>query len=391
MLYVVQLPDPPAGTDFQFVVPGNYLYDVTGITALLTTPNVPGFPNCPDVSGHGNDATYTAGGSTFVPGLVPGNNAIKRNAGNGDQINTTHPIIDVSQAFTYVEWIQLTAPLPNDMELGGYADSVTGHTGWTLTIPSGFPNRFFVSGVHNMAGGATIFETANGTVPYDGAPHMIAVTFDPAANPQNTFYLDGAVLPWNVVDVPFVFNGPSAGWHWNVGDSPDITDEIAILPGALTGGQVAALYAAGGAFAGYNAAVMAAAPFVYYHLDGAGMPGTGRQPSLIVTDGTTELEAIPTGFPAVSTPGPYEYAWQPNLRADTQSTDGTLTTVAIPELLLPAGYTVGVRTLDLQAGDQWSAVTLWWDSDYMNLVGEFSDYAYPPGAYYVYQQTGAPA
>jgi hypothetical protein len=378
--------DPPAGADWLTIVPGQYIYHVTGITGTLTTAGIAPFPNCHDASGNGNDATYTNAGSIFVGGLVPGNKGIARIGGNGDQINGTHPIVDVSVPFTYLEWVEFDAPGPDDIQLGAYADSVVHFTGWNLIVPQGFPHRFFIIGVHNAGGAATVWETANNTVPYDSAPHMLAVTFDPAATPQNNIYLDGMLLAWNVTDQPFFYNGPSAGWHFNIGYSPFITDELAIVPGALTVGQIAALYAAGANFTTYEPAVMALAPYVYYHLDGVSSPATPRQTTLAVTDGITEVMQIPTGFALASGAGPYFYSWQPNLAAASQNPDGSVTTVPIPELILPAGYIITSETLDLQAADQWSGVLVWWDDDIMSGGGGAHPYAYPPGAHLIYQQ-----
>lgn len=389
-LYVIPVPDPDPGIDWLYTVPGQYLEDITAITATFTAPTIGGFPDCPDAAGNNNDATYSAGGSTFVPGLIPGDNALQRNAGNGDQINTTHPIVDVSSAFTFTEWIELDAAGPDDLVLGIYADSALGFTGWNLIIPQGFPNRFFLIGVKNGAGGATIFETANGTVPYDSAPHMLTVTFDPAASPQNNLYLDGVLIPWNVTDVPFFYNGPSAGWHFNIGYSPKVTDEIAIFPGVLTGGEIAGLYAARSSFVAYYLAVFALNPIVYYHLNGDTTLGTPVETDLVVTDGTDTVLEIPTGFGLPTAAGPWSYSWQPNLNSSTQTAGGTTTTVAIPRLLLPAGYTVGSRSFDQQSTAQWSNVNIWWDDTYQHSLDPRTRYAYPPGATYRRQPSGTP-
>lgn len=386
--YLLQVDNPPPGEDWRTVVPGRYLYDVNGITATLVTDGGGAFPNCPDASGNGNNATYSGAASAFVPGLVPGNDALQRIAALGDQIVSTHPIVDVTSPFTVVVWLELDAPGPHDIGLAFYSvGPPTNALGWDLRIPVGFPDRWFVTGTRNMAGNNTTFETGAGTVPYDSAPHMVAVTFDPGGAPQNNLYLDGVLIPWDITDVAFISNGPSTGWNFNVGYSPLITDEIAIIPGALTAGQVAALYATGGAFATYEPAALALSPLAYYHLDGAAI-STGRQPSLIVTDGTHDVLAIPTGFQAVGTPGPYRYSWQPNLNADTQSSDGTLTTVAVPQIVIPAGYVIETRTLDLQPTDQWSNITLWWDDTAQVTDDGPPDFLYPPGAFYVYQQLG---
>src|SRR5690348_14913764 len=77
---------------------------------------------------------------------------------------------------------------------------------------------------------------------------------------------------------------------------------------------------------------------------------SGRHVDLTVTNGTDEVLAIPSGFGPPPGAGPYEYAWQPDLNSSSQSADGLLTTVAIPRLLLPAGYVVGSRTDHFASG-----------------------------------------
>lgn len=389
VLYVVTLPDPAPGTDFQFVVPGRYLYDVTGITAQLATGGTSGTVMA-DASGNGNDGTYTPFGPgtphiIFVPGLVAGNDAIRGALASGAPrggAEVTLPILDCTADFTIVWW-QSCGPAfagtgvgPVELIDAGsmtiVAVTTTPGPGGTLEVDVGFG----VAGI-----------TATGVVPDDGAAHMFAVAYN-AGTSDLTAYIDGTVVPW-VSGGTMTFASPTFEVIIGFNEPPEIFDEYVFVQSELAGADVAALYAAG--VAGYGAwvpAVMGFAPTAFYHMDGA-IPGTGRQPSLIVTNGTTELEAIPTGFPAVSTPGPYEYSWQPALNADTQSTDGTLTTVAIPELLLPAGYTVGPRTIDLQPGDQWSNVALWWDDAYQAAFDPFNDYVFPGGIKLVYQQVGA--
>ena len=55
-LYTQVVPNPAAGADWSWPVPGKYIYDVTGITATLTT-GIGASTNVPDASGHGNNGT----------------------------------------------------------------------------------------------------------------------------------------------------------------------------------------------------------------------------------------------------------------------------------------------------------------------------------------------
>jgi hypothetical protein len=388
VLYVVTLPDPPAGTDFRFTVPGRYLYDVTGITAELTTSGTSGLVMV-DASGNGNDGDYTPFGSppgamTYEPGLVSGNLAIRGALADGTPrggATARHPILDFTVDYTFVWWQSCGAVL-DGVGVGPVQFIEAGSSGIVTVTTTPGPAGWIEI---NVRFGSS-WLTGLGTVPDDDLPHMLALTYNVGSDTM-TVYVDGVAIPWATTGTQ---TGASPCFELIIGfnESPEIFDEYAFFQAELAGGDVAALYAAGLAgFATWNPAVLALTPVAFYHMDGL-TAGAGRQPSLIITNGTTELEAIPTGFPAVSTPGPYRYAWQPALNADSQSSDGTLTTVALPQLLLPAGYTVGARTLDLTGTDQWSNVALWWDDAYMSTAASVTPYVYPPGVRLVYEQNG---
>jgi hypothetical protein len=387
-LYTVTQPNPPVGHDFRFVVPGRYLYDVVGITATLLT-DTPETTHPVDYSGHHRDGTYvTVGGpARFSPASAFPSDACL--------VSSDLPLAAYSAGFNAP-----AAAMP--ITAGSFTLGF-----WRNTTANAGPGIEWVNvgvGICAQAfnGNSTVLEwdSMGGTggwttdiIPalLDGAWHFVAYVYD-AGTQEMTIYVDGALVP-QVSDIPGTPFGDiptQVQWDTNGGSTPSgtgMTDEIFFTPNALTAGQIAGLYGTAPDFAAWTAAVLGYGPTVAYHLDGI-RPGTGRQPSLIVTNGTTELEAIPTGFPAVATPGPYEYSWQPNLNADIQSTDGTLTTVAIPQLLLPAGYTVGTRTLDLTSTDQWSNIALWWDDAYQAAFDPFNQYDFPGGIKLVYQQQG---
>lgn len=380
MLYVVTAPDPPPGADFTLIVPGNYLYDVVGITAKLTTGL--GNPILHDSSGFGNDGTYLTGGTgtiTFdhAPGLVAGDTDIICNPAIPTLVGGSGPTTSGwlnAGSFWIVAWCDGTTNQPQNMVI--LRVGAGGDVGAQLGVTNGFlgnPTVFF--DFNNSAIGLDYF----GAVA--AGPHMYAATYD-AVTDEARIYIDGVrVLGPTVVGGAPVFDANWFDLGAAPGNNPEY-DEIAWGSGLPDDAAIANLYAqATVSFAAYTAAQLALAPFPfgYYHLDDVVTAG-GRQPSLVISNGTTELEAIPTGFPAVATPGPYEYSWQPGLNADTQSTDGTLTTVAVPPLVLPAGYTVGTRTLDILPADQWSNVTLWWDDNAQRSIDPAYDYNYPPGA-----------
>lgn len=380
-LRTVPVPTPDAGFDWATVVPGQYLYDVTGITATLDT-GAAGML-CADASGNSNHGVYSgaAGLPTFVPSLIAGADLAADFTppafpfGATHHVNLPTSVFEPSGPFSIELWLERTDALPGGgvgAILGGL-DSATltdfrfvGFGGGGLSVNQNFP-------------GADYEVFADPFV--DMAPHHLVFTWDGVTG---AFYIDGANVP---LDSAFGAFGPvdfsslQVAGNANIGFADAIFDEYAIYPAALSAGQVAAHYAAGAvSFAVYTAAVLADAPVAYYHLDGAG-DGGARQPVLIVTLPTGTVEAIPTGFALASGAGPYDYSWQPRLPASTQTPSGDLTTVAIPRLLLPAGYSVGTYTPDLVASDQWSDITLWWDDAAMNAAAASYQFVYPPGAY----------
>ncbi len=153
-------------------------------------------------------------------------------------------------------------------------------------------------------------------------------------------------------------------------------DEIAAGLGTFSAGAIAAAYAARGSFAAYSFLFGGGFSQVYYHLDET-TTGPGRTPALEITDGTTTTVRIPDGFTAQTTPGPYQFTWLPTASSDTRDPSGTITTSAMPQLVLPGGYTVGTRTPDLQPADQWSNINVWWDD---NIQQSRVPIDYPPGA-----------
>lgn len=386
--YVVPIDTPPSGEDWSTVVPGIYLWDVIGITAQLSTGTGDPFTMV-DSSGNGWNGAYNPSGiyPTSVPGLVAGDTAKYFGPSNSPNVpanaQADGAILDPNDDFTIEWWMQMDT---------GYV---------TIGKAFQFGNAFPVSPVQiSMDNTGNVDAVRQGSISQqdasfdasgiidDGLPHYYAVTFTASdirlwidANEITPFITDP--LAGTVAPMPYVrINDPDFD-----GGLAAIFDEVALytfnLPGAVIGQHY---NAAQSSFADYTAAVLADGPAAYYHLDE--QASTGRQPTLLVGNGTDNVLAIPTGFEAVTTPGPYGYAWQPGLNADTQSTDGTLTTVAIPALVIPAGYTVGTQTLDIQPTDQWSNVALWWDDSVQQLLGNLDGYEYGAGAHLLYHQIG---
>lgn len=386
--YVVPVPDPAPGADWQTVVPGIYTWDVVGITAQLATGTLDG-------QFYGVSYDGTSGVATFyLDGLPIG--------------TASNP------------------PLPV------HASANTMLFGQPTTGPGIWDEPAYFNGTLGDGDMATMFAAAS--VSY--ATYVAAVL---ARTPIAYYHLDPFPSP-GAVAADASGNGNDLTYDSNTGVFPMVP-----VPGLVPGGQaieVSGTEIAEGTVAGIGTGSFSQIGWVkpgafnqglllgflqlnpggettwvlqsqnqpgtpllrllrvtslspvniqqFDSPDGTFTPsvGTGRTPSLVVSNGTDDVLVIPAGFQAVTTPGPYGYAWQPGLNADTQSTDGTLTTVAIPTLIIPAGYTVGTQTFDLEATDQWSNIALWWDDVYQTVTSDAYDYGFPPGRYYTYKQAG---
>lgn len=386
--YVVPIDTPPPGEDWQTVVPGIYLWDVIGITAQLDTGTATDL--LADITGNGNDGTYGTDGpfGAFVAGLIPGADAWKPDAAPVAPAFTNavipHPLADWLNPWS-LGWFQQY----DVAELGGGTSWFNSYDGAAAAIvqvtgqaQAGNPGAQPIT----VTGGAYTWVAPPDAITADGMPHFVALVWD---GTDLTLSVDAIPITW-AINAPGPL--PTTAAASVLLGNPDVGAGTFAGLGAygynLSGAQISTIHAAGQAdVATYTSVVLAQSPSALYLLDGPAS-GTGRQPTLVVSNGTDDVLVIPTGFEAVSTPGPYGYAWQPGLNAGTQSTDGTLTTVAIPALVIPAGYTVGTRTLDIQPTDQWSNVALWWDDSVQQLLGNLDGYEYGAGARLLYHQIG---
>lgn len=386
VLRTVTVPNPAIGTDWSSTVPGKYLYDLTGITATLTTPNT--FPPLVDSSGNGitmQNFPITGQDSSLMygyPGAIPGDTALRSyfipatgsNTGFG---RSTPSAMAWNVDFSIECWFRsagiATTCVPFGVATPGPAFlQAEIATNGTMRIRRAPPDAY---------------NTATGAVLFDDTWHHYVWVFPFAG--AVTFWRDGVQVP-TTVQTPVGLRGavPAADIASSIATGAHATffeDECAIYPVALTGVQVAVHYAARASFATYSAAVLADAPSMYYHLDESNSGG-GRQVALEVTDGVSIVELVPTGFEVAATGNTFTYSWQPRLQARAEAADFTTITVPCPELILPAGYTVGTLTPELRAGDQWSNILLWWDDALQTATQQADAYQYAPGAHLVYQQ-----
>lgn len=378
-LYVANVDDPPRGQDWQYVVPGQYLEDLVSVTARLQTAVGPTNTVCADSSGNAQDGTYQGAVVQGEPGLIDGDAAVffGPEAPPTDayaSLPATH--VDPTGDMACVWWQEFGVNGSWTYSPFDYGFLIGVAVGGSFDLNRGGVNETNVPYVHPG--------------PFTGR-QMVGMEWDAA----NWFvYVNGALVatgPW----VPAVFAPPvAAAPIIGSGDATavgfvanTITDEAAFFNAKIGPANMAALYALGAAgFAAYSTGVLALGPQSYYHLDDALAPTIGRTPALVITDGQREVGAyVPSVVPA-PVAAAFDYSWIVGASNNAQTPDGTQTTVGVPRLILPAGYTVGTRTPDLDSFDQWSQVTIWWNDDAMTQAAFEDPYEYPPGARLVYQQ-----
>lgn len=387
-LRTIAVPAPALGADWSYQVPGKYLLDITGITATLDAGG--GATVMVDSSGNGLNGTYVFNGGypVSVGGLLAGGNAVK-----WDRANPSGPGGSANGAVGAVDWIAPWSvafwyawnPAPLDASFPFTISSTSSSSAVQLVISGDGSAEIDLVG----DGGTQLAQWGAGTIPVNGARAFIVAAYDGAdlllyvngalATPSSTF--GAAVGP--LTPVALILERDLGG-----DPSADSTMQaFATFPALLTGLEVATLYLAGlSSLAAFSAGVLGLAPEVYYELgDPIGGP---RQVVLRVLTSTGDVAQLGSGFELANGGGPFAYSWQPRIPQSTQTEDGSQTTIAIPRLVLPAGYTVGTRTLDIGSGDQWSGVTLWWDDATMLGQQPTDPYRFPPGSYPRFVEAG---
>lgn len=387
-LRVTTLPNPAVGKDWSTLVPGNELWDVTGIVATLKTA-VAGPPSFATV-----DAAILAVSPTGYYPLNDAANPMTDHSGHGnngtyDPDATGHVTLGGAPIFAGATSAAITTGTPGYI---GKANMVAGLMAgdWWVAMSyqrgaddTGRAYVFFETAVGNIgliifgsteAGDATSqawrgtavgsFEATFSPVIPNGAVDCMTVVVYHAGTGVYDWYNNG-VLVGSVADSgAATVASPTIAHIGQYGDTATRRfGPVAWGTGALTAAQVAAMYPPTSG-------------------------GTGRTPSLVVTDGTHVLQTIGQGFAAPATAGPYAYSWQPGVSSNTATPAGTTISIAIPKLIVPAGYVLETVTPDLIGTDQWSNLAVWWSTDIMDALGEVSPYAYPPGAFLEYRQQG---
>lgn len=356
-LYVITVPDPPRGQDWSYTVPGEYVEDIVSVSATLTTEVGPSVGNAEDASGHGNTGAYHPNNATLIgaPGLFAGDSAVEffpQVFPVNNRVEAPGSAFDPSGAFTVTWWQG-----PDDVIAFG-ADMTFGPAFQVNTATNEWGYRLSI-GLLN-----------NGTYVDPGppnAPRMIAwrqtgTDLYLYVNGVEVLHVGPYIYPATVA--PITYDLADAPGLFGLNDSLGTLDEWAAWSSDIGAAAITNLYNLSATFDSYSNAVLALAPDSYYHLDDATQSTVGRTPALVIGDGTNQVGAYVSSFPVAPVSPAFDYSWLVGLSNSAQVPAGTITTVGLPPLILPAGYTVGTSTPDIGEYDQWSNVSIWWDDMY---------------------------
>lgn len=362
--------NPPPGSEWVYAVPGQYIERIFGILATLNTAPPPPLILA-DASGHARNGTYAGVGpgaiTLGVPGMVTGDTAVSLAAQGyppGFYVDVPNTAFTTSGgAFTVEYWVNGRVRA----EFFGVSTTVQ-LMGCAIDLNLGRQQIFT-----GNAGDLTAFAP-----PAAGIPHMVAWRFD---GTTYRFYIDGvqistgnvaSIFPWQV---PTRYDFSNTSQQFGGGFAGTVLDELAVWSRDIGAARIAAHYAARGTFAGYSAAVLADAPDAYYHLDDVQGANPTRTVALVVTDGRDVIGTYPT-LAAVPDSTVEQYTWLPTNSYNVPVPGATVQTVAIPPLVLPSGYTIGTATDQMNVGDQWSDITLWYDYSYTSGGGAIAEPGY---------------
>jgi hypothetical protein len=359
---VVTVANPAVGHDWTYVVPGQWVADLVGVFASLRTTANP--TAVVDSSGNGRDATVNGSwpGTFGNPGpfaggannLAPQNTTATLSPGAFCAARTNADVVLSTVAMSVDYWARMDAVnatganwgLVSNNALGSanweWDDFTGGGNPWDARYTLGTVGRFTVANIAAVGTWVHVghsWDNVNWRTYVNGVLVDTTAGFGPGGTSPANMDLFGSRLQ---TSAPI---GAMAG--------------IAIYNATLTAGQFLAHATASGSAAAYAAAVNADTPVALWMMNEL-QSKTSRQANLTITDGTTTVATFPAGF-SVTNAGVFNWSWQVLGPSSAQSVDGSTATVNIPDMILPAGYTVGVRTLDLAGTDQWSQITLWFD------------------------------
>lgn len=385
-LRVVQVPDPPPGADFSYTVPGEYLERITGITATLTA--------APVQLGQMYAFTYddtTGLGTFYKDGVAFGStvNPVLPTDGTMVQVTLAGSIFGTT---VYDELAMYDLVLSAADIAALYAAASANYSTYQATVMGLLPNAYYLC--EPFPGDGTMVNFAGG-----GSDLTYQLTAPPGA--QVPGLVPGGLAIRNAGD--YIATGPFPpigagsfsiiGWiHPDPGNSGLLLCNLEDVSGNGIISFVSRNVAGQPLMEVSRVTHLSGPPLQQDFASSVGVWTNGpvadphRQVTLTVTNDTDEVIQVPTGFVEVVTAGVYQYSWQPDLNSSAQTPGAEVTTVPIPPLILPAGYTIASDTFGIGANDQWSNVTVWWDSNIMDAQAAQSAYLFPPPVHLVYHQ-----
>lgn len=358
---VTNVPNPAAGHDWTFTIPGQWNVELLAVTATLVTTANPA--SAPDASGNSRPLTYTNNvGVTYgVTGPFAGtpNHAVNQSnaaRGLGTAIGTRAASTDWNTATISVGgFVKFTSALTEAM---WEANQIIGgqQQGWRFDTDNSNPPKMELSAFHI----GTIFLSNGVSV---GAWHLVGCTYDGVTL---TYYVDGAAAGSSAA----TFTVAAIAEPMAIGGRSDLQVNAELI-GSMAGWFVNANVLAAGRWstyytdattvgaAQYKADVLADAPLALWMMDDL-QTQTSRTSTLTITDGTQQVGNYPGGTITGSAPS-FQWTWSAQGSSLAQSPGAQVNLVAIPDLILPPGYTVGTRTLDLVSTDQWSNINVWFE------------------------------
>lgn len=357
------VPNPAAGHDWVWVVPGEYNANLISVSAQLVATTNPATST--DQSGNGHNLAYNPAmyahevfGAT---GPFGGGGGLAVDCRNYDSLSN--------------QWLGQAS------NAGGAFDVPT--FSWEAIInPANTGNVFQVVGLINNPIGGGLVRCGMGIDRGGGNIHGIASTSD-----IPSLGLTGGTGVWSHIVATYdgaqwigYLNG--VGYAAVAGHAPTLTQllrPLSVMGDGFSGegvnGFIAALAYFSGALApanvanhfnaiatsaaAYQTAVLVDTPLAFWMLADV-QTHFQRTAILTLTDGTSVIAKYP-GFAPTQQSNVFQWTWSVDGSGAAQNATQTVTIVPITPTTLPPGYTVGVTTVDLNAFDQWQNVVIWAD------------------------------
>lgn len=362
MLQRFLVPNPAAGADWTWTVPGEYQATLVSVTAQLAASAQP--VSSADQSGNAHTLTYAPAMYTHetfgVTGPFGAGGGLAVDCGNFDSLSgndlgsapNSGGVFDVA-TFTWEALVNCQNTGNVTQTLGCIFDGSLNHFRCGIAIDRG-------GGIiRAIASAADIPSLGAGAG--TGVWQHVAATYDGA---QWVGYLNG------VGHAAVVGHAPSLGITgfplFVMGDgtsSQGVNGKIAAFAyysGALAAANILNhANAVATSAAAYQAAVLVDTPLAFWMLNDV-QTHFQRTAILTVSDGTTTVAQFP-GFAPSQQSNLFTWTWSVDGSGANQTPSQGVTIVPITPTVLPPGYKVGTRTLDLTTFDQWQNIAVWAD------------------------------